>query len=136
MWQHPAQQAVKECVWSFADNRSAATLTPKLATLKAHASGRLYIKATTNICNMSDQKPQPGDTLVEASLKVLLQADPWLKAEYTYAIHRMWNSGEITVIAPSTPVTAPDRPSRDDSKVPPAAADAAATMQPPERQAP
>jgi hypothetical protein len=99
-----------------------------LCCWSAHALDNLHKTSNRTACNMSDPKPQPGDTLVEAALKVLLQADPWLKAEYTYAVHRMWNNGEIATIAPSNPVAAPDRPSRDDSKVPqpPAACTAAA----------
>lgn len=40
--------------------------------------------------------PQAGDTLVAAALKVMLQPDPVLKAEYTKAAVQLWQSGQIS----------------------------------------
>ena len=61
--------------------------------------------------------PTADDTLVEAALKILLQPDPWLKAEYTYTAVDLWNAGLIKQVAPTVPPAVPDRPSRDDAKV-------------------
>jgi hypothetical protein len=61
--------------------------------------------------------PTADDSLVEAALKVLTQPDPWLKAEYTYKVVDLWNTGLIKDVAPDVAPVVPDRPSRDDAKV-------------------
>lgn len=63
--------------------------------------------------------PTAHDTLVEAALKILNEPDPWRKAEFTYAVYDMWQSGTISRILPDDPtqLVVPDRPARADDKV-------------------
>ncbi|PNH07763.1 hypothetical protein TSOC_005738 [Tetrabaena socialis] len=63
--------------------------------------------------------PCPGDSLVEAALKILNCADPWMKAEHTRLTVAMWRDGRIARVRPLEwrHLWAPDRPARDDEKV-------------------
>jgi hypothetical protein len=52
-------------------------------------------------------------TLHPQPLQVLLQGDPWLKAEYSDIAVKLWNEGKIKEIhRESTTVRAPDTPAR------------------------
>lgn len=63
--------------------------------------------------------PSRSDSLVEAALRVLLQPDPWLKAQYTYQAIDLWTSGVISTVCPAEGLhmQVPSRPQRADDKV-------------------
>eukprot|EP00201_Polytomella_parva_P006434 CAMPEP_0175076838 /NCGR_PEP_ID=MMETSP0052_2-20121109/22995_1 /TAXON_ID=51329 ORGANISM="Polytomella parva, Strain SAG 63-3" /NCGR_SAMPLE_ID=MMETSP0052_2 /ASSEMBLY_ACC=CAM_ASM_000194 /LENGTH=440 /DNA_ID=CAMNT_0016346113 /DNA_START=106 /DNA_END=1425 /DNA_ORIENTATION=- len=63
--------------------------------------------------------PCTDDCLVEMGLRVLLQPDPWKKAEYTYVAVSLWMTGEVNSICNNNckGLRAPDRPSRSDDTV-------------------
>lgn len=65
--------------------------------------------------------PNASDSLIEAALKILRAADPWKKAEYTYAAVDLWRSGQIKQVASDhcSHLNAPERPARADDKVRP-----------------
>lgn len=61
--------------------------------------------------------PASTDTLEQAALKVLLEADPWLKAEYGDLAATLWLEGKLrTAYHESGPLLAvPSRPARLDT---------------------
>lgn len=61
---------------------------------------------------MCQAAPNPEDTLVAASLKVLLQPVPSIKAAWSEKIAQLWRDGAISNVADGNEQRPPDTPAR------------------------